>query len=431
MTMTCLDHLADNNDSQSDEKQLGSSYYEVEYFHARSPNDVQSTLLFPGLSSAFLKSLPSGKVGLAEKSKKRTASSLSPPQLLHLWDPVDEKFLPVTFQRTIATYGQVVAIHHNQHNSAEIADRGLLVNVEIASQSSWRLTFHLLPSIVMQDNASYAETDTLHTPPYRVDEHLVQLESNGKFRHGYQITSVLSSTAMKMDRTEQETKELANKEAQLLHTHHVNILRNTRIGDYLWLWESLPSSSSAPSRRQYEEVLVKCVQRDAHTAQLVFARYPAHRMHLMQQTVTQRTIDHYLVSYADADVNNAEDIKAMGRGEERGVLRVRGTITATQELTFPVPHAHPVTHNVAHHTLHWHSLVPLTAQPAHFLLRHLRYKEKKLSATLSSCFLYHAAVSLPAPLVYAAEILCVLLGKDYLFKCFGGCWAIAAFVVFN
>ena len=44
-----------------------------------------------------------------------------------------------------------------------------------------------------------------------------------------------------------------------------------------------------------------------------------------------------------------------------------------------------------------------------FIRRYLVYKDGTL-ADLPSCYLYHAGVSLPVSLVYAAEIVCVLMG---------------------
>jgi hypothetical protein len=48
-----------------------------------------------------------------------------------------------------------------------------------------------------------------------------------------------------------------------------------------------------------------------------------------------------------------------------------------------------------------------------YIRHYLAYKDVQLP-DLSSCFLYHAAVTLPKPLVYAAEIVCVLIGAKPL-----------------
>ena len=49
-------------------------------------------------------------------------------------------------------------------------------------------------------------------------------------------------------------------------------------------------------------------------------------------------------------------------------------------------------------------------RPVQWIAQHLTTHEKLLTPQLSSCFLYHAGVSLPQQFVYAAEIICVLMG---------------------
>jgi len=46
-----------------------------------------------------------------------------------------------------------------------------------------------------------------------------------------------------------------------------------------------------------------------------------------------------------------------------------------------------------------------------YVKHYLEFKEGTLGPGISSCFFYHAAVSLPASLVYAAEFICVLIGS--------------------
>jgi hypothetical protein len=50
--------------------------------------------------------------------------------------------------------------------------------------------------------------------------------------------------------------------------------------------------------------------------------------------------------------------------------------------------------------------------PVGFLMDFIAFKEDKLG--VSSCFMYHAAYSMPQPLLYANEILCVLIGAKPL-----------------
>lgn len=51
----------------------------------------------------------------------------------------------------------------------------------------------------------------------------------------------------------------------------------------------------------------------------------------------------------------------------------------------------------------------LSLQVVGFLRRYIETKEGRPNG-MSSCYMYHAAASMPQALLYATEILCVLLG---------------------
>ena len=63
--------------------------------------------------------------------------------------------------------------------------------------------------------------------------------------------------------------------------------------------------------------------------------------------------------------------------------------------------------------MHLHSLIPIGPNVIQFIQRYIENKEGKPN-NMSSCFLYHAAASIPQALVYATEIVCVLLGYKSL-----------------
>jgi hypothetical protein len=61
-------------------------------------------------------------------------------------------------------------------------------------------------------------------------------------------------------------------------------------------------------------------------------------------------------------------------------------------------------------TIALHGLIPIGRDALGYLHRHLVHKEGTPNG-MSSCYMYHAAVSMPQALIYAAEILCVLIGS--------------------
>ena len=56
-----------------------------------------------------------------------------------------------------------------------------------------------------------------------------------------------------------------------------------------------------------------------------------------------------------------------------------------------------------------HSVFSIGPDVLRFIQRYIINKEGKPNG-MSSCFLYHAAASIPQALVYATEIACVLMG---------------------
>ena len=66
-----------------------------------------------------------------------------------------------------------------------------------------------------------------------------------------------------------------------------------------------------------------------------------------------------------------------------------------------------------------------TAHTLAYLRQYLGSHEHKFSDQVSSCYLYHAAIPFPQQLIYAAEVLCLLVGAKPVvmvrFSYFNGC----------
>jgi hypothetical protein len=56
------------------------------------------------------------------------------------------------------------------------------------------------------------------------------------------------------------------------------------------------------------------------------------------------------------------------------------------------------------------SLFVIGPRPIEWIRDYIVSHEKVLNPTLSSCFMYHGGTTIPQQFIYAAEILCVLMG---------------------
>lgn len=419
MFVACADDDRDDRDGDgADGAAAGREYFEVEFFAAED-EAPRSGLLFPALPAAF-------RALLGEDAA--AAAACDAARVMHLWDAQTAALRPLTVARTIAAVGSPVrlvapaavdaapdatggivsgaAAAAVDGGAAERRELGVLVGAELAGARGWRLFFHLLPPYDPPLVARNASAPQRSAGFYRVDELYVELDAAGRAAGGVVVNEAPLAARRRRRRQERDLLRYA-----------------TLPGDFVWLWETRaagPSTAAAKATAaggdtarherivdgaatataaQVDEVLVVCTQRRVDAAgrvALSFASFPSHRQRLMAQSMAQRLVSHYTVVLPPAADDDADE------GGEGGVAAVLHSFAAGVEGR----------HHARRRTaVRWTTLVPLSARPATFLVEHLRWKEHRVGARLSSCFLYHAAVTLPAPLVYAAELLCVLLGS--------------------
>ena len=109
----------------------------------------------------------------------------------------------------------------------------------------------------------------------------------------------------------------------------------------------------------------------------------------MKQSVLSKDIHYFTYSLSDC-YSNSNDNSDIGDNDD--------------------PTRNPVLIDHKNSKIEANSIVFIGSDLIGFIRKYLVYKENP-AIGLSSCFLYHAAVSLPQALVYAAEILCVLTGQ--------------------
>lgn len=150
------------------------------------------------------------------------------------------------------------------------------------------------------------------------------------------------------------------------------LLPSVAVGDFVWLW----ASGTGRGGERIEELLVKCIYRLAPHS-FLFEVYPTNRLDQMRQSILQKTSQPLALRPQPNSSAPATSLSGSWAGRE---LTVHSMIH--------LPKAHVI----------------------QFLLNYLLVKEKKLNG-LSTCFFYHAAVSIPQALLYAGEFLCVLIGS--------------------
>jgi hypothetical protein len=117
---------------------------------------------------------------------------------------------------------------------------------------------------------------------------------------------------------------------------------------------------------------VKCIYQSLESNVWMFEYYPTNRLTQMRQTILEKDSRFLSISLSSS--------KEM-------IMKLSGK------------------------EIHLHSMITI---PKHhiiqFIMNYLLVKEKQLNG-MTSCFFYHAAVTIPQSLIYAGEILCVLVGS--------------------
>jgi hypothetical protein len=142
-----------------------------------------------------------------------------------------------------------------------------------------------------------------------------------------------------------------------------------------------------PRLEENEEIVLKCIARNDD--KLIFQYYPSHRREQMAQSELIRDGDLYEFDLTSYNFSQAS--------------RSHGSLTPMEMMLFS---------NVGHGLMEKvviSGVFSLTSNPIPFIRDYIREKEG-VAGQLSACYFYHAAVSLPQPLLYAAEIICVLMG---------------------
>lgn len=233
---------------------------------------------------------------------------------------------------------------------------GFYVNDELSSSNGWRLTFRLLnPDVEISNNHSIAVNSPIH-PHLAGESHSLVLQTIMDSRRDDELIVDFGKNGFH----QVDVVPLSQEAMDIHDSISRRILSSALPGEFLWLWYS--DQKIVTSR---DQMLLQCVFKSDKLS--LFRYFVSDRVITMRESILEK--DTQFLTW-----NNGVN-KLMFEDKE----------------------------------IELHSVLFIGDNMMDYVLSYLYHKETTLG-DLPSCFLYHAAMSFPRPLVYAAEIFCVLLG---------------------
>lgn len=426
-----------------DEMLLPSVYYEVEHYH-NSHAPVQSylipnmnTFLDPTTSSFFhLRDFHLGllQTALLISLQKDSMTTALITNVENITTFGALSLLSPTTATTAATT-QAKETKNSKKNSISTTSTtpkpsnqyGILVNIEHIDLG-WHLTYREITFTSTKYTSFFTNTiqtstaatgaggdseviftqNMTQTIQQNLDTKELSLHvfTHNRIQRTMNSVSKTSSSSSTTDKSTDSTvpyqiTPLSSAKRQAYYDYWMSMLERVQVGDYLWVWyspklrsSSSTTGSSTSSGMRYgdddnvpqddvteieiEELILQCV--GMNTTHVFFHLHPTHRMDVMQSTLL-----HTLTTVITIPITNL--------------------ITSLPHQAHGLPAYYGTTKIVIHSGL----LLP-KHQILTFLWKYIHYKETELNG-LSSCYMYHAAVSMPQVFVYANELLCLLLGS--------------------
>jgi hypothetical protein len=273
----------------------------------------------------------------------------------------ENKWVKVTDLDTICELGGAVSItRRNNGNRNTLSKMARLVNSEHSS-NGWRVTLRFAEDFETKQDADAS------------DEALFNIAYDGVI-------------------DDYEIKKLSKQEKERSTLNMISEVSNVNTGDFVWIWvedwKYVPKEGASAltlpppptiSTVQRTEVLLECISHSQVRNTWSFRFHFTDRRLAMAQTMLSVDTDLYVIA-----INNSSS-----------AVKVTFEESSNRNYSLAVDMS---------------GLVVIGSDPVSFLRKYIRDKEGVLSPDVSSCYLYHAAVSVPQQFVYALEIVCVLMG---------------------
>ena len=301
--------------------------------------------------------------------------------------------------KVIISKGGIVKLT-NQASSKTVVTR--LINHELYPERSWRLICRQEPITSIGNTGSDSTTTTQSTS----DMLLILDSKSGKFQDSWKVL------------------ELKNAEQEALNSKLIQDIEMTNVGDYLWIWteevyniqekwvdETRTNSYTnyiTPDNVNTNEMILLCLSRQdtSQASTWIFRYYPHDRREQMKQTPLERDVELIKITIPRNNTSHASQCTSSTsqcNPSQSGLLSMTLS-TTTRHLQEGAEYIQFVLHG----------LVYIGSNPITYIRNFIADNDKLLGPDMSSCYFYHAAVSLPTPFIYAAELVCVLEGAKSL-----------------
>jgi len=385
----------------------GPFYYEVEYFDQMTREAVRSALV-PDLNPFILSLHNQLNKSFNLATFLASESNLQIPFPAY-YERSSDRWRLLEGMAVVAEFGSPVQITRaKQATGSQESHVAVLVNEEHSGKLGWRLAFRNFPFTHATSASTSASLKSKSSGKVIVEKSITHLD--------YTASSSDTSSPTTSEDEEEYTVEIDNtgclddyrlaplplpKRTEVEHTlqHSLNTIQP---GEYVWIWHApqitttktssfsvspagasggaavtISTSTSAPYDNNWKtdevtELLLRCKSRTNST--IVFQYFMTDRRDVMKQSQLERDTDFLVMQLHNNNVYTPPTVTFRG---------------AQVQLK---------------------SMIVLGTDLLNYIRRFLIRKEGATHG-LSSCYMYHAAVSMPQALIYAAEILCVLIGS--------------------
>lgn len=343
-----------------------------------------------------------------------TASPSSSSEAILFSLSSDDETIYLRDFKVVCSMGKTVRIHDTKNGRSTLAR---MVNHELGADQSWRITFrranshlHFSNSNPLPKLASAIKTTENDDQVWdNKSEVRLRLKSDGSIIENFTLNPL------------RVNEYLRNYRRQ------VSDIQSTQVGDYLWTWMRHSYSTNistqflgsvvgdeegallAPPTDSIEEVFLMCVGKsDTHW---LFRHYPFNRRDQMQQSILSRDTELVQIAISPSGTSTtASQTCSSGTRSNALITAFEGlhdhNVSSLDQLSIHVEDGANMI------TKHYHLLdVMFVGRNPMTLIKNYIYDvEGVLAEDVSSCYMYHAGVSIPASLIYATEVMCVLIG---------------------
>ena len=199
-------------------------------------------------------------------------------------------------------------------------------------------------------------------------------------------------------------EELSTEEMEVMVKKFDTAIAMSKQGSYLWAWLKVGMNDVEPYILRCEGTSDQLWgEDDSKVGGLstisVFSYHDSNRRHIMQRSVLDRHTERLVVTRKEIGRLNNRAVGAEGQLFDQPTEELSSSYTYTLN---------------GKHSVKLLGLVSIGPDAISWIQDYLNSHDGILASDVPSCFFYHGGQAIPEPFVYAAEILCVLMGAKPL-----------------